>query len=128
MTSDVRCTCVIKKAPTYEVYVQTPCGIHRRMAEDAVEMKINTPEVLDFLEAVKIEAAHQRERWSDTDPHKTDADFYWLIGWLGGKAVTDPHDGNDSRTADERRLHRIITVAAAAYNWHSRAKVRTQGK
>lgn len=32
-----RCTCVIKKAPTYEVYVQTPCGIHRRMVEDAVE-------------------------------------------------------------------------------------------
>lgn len=32
-----RCTCVIKKAPTYEVYVQTPCGIHRRMVEDAIE-------------------------------------------------------------------------------------------
>jgi hypothetical protein len=37
MTSDVRCTCVIKKAPTYEVYVQTPCGIHRRMVEGVVE-------------------------------------------------------------------------------------------
>lgn len=80
---------------------------------------INRPEVLDFLEAVKIEAAHQRERWKATDPIKDDADWYWLIGWLGGKALTDPHDAGDTRTAKERKLHRIITVAAAAYNWHS---------
>lgn len=32
--SDTRCTCVIVKAPTYDVYVQTPCGIHLRMVED----------------------------------------------------------------------------------------------
>lgn len=85
---------------------------------------INTPEIEDFLRAVKIEAAHQREKWAETDPMKSDADFYWLIGWLGGKAVTDAHEPDDSRTERERRLHRIVTVAAAAYNWHERAKVR----
>ncbi len=37
MTDDTRCTCTIRKAPTYEVYVQYPCGIHRRMVEDAIE-------------------------------------------------------------------------------------------
>jgi hypothetical protein len=78
--------------------------------------------MLDFLEAVKIEAQHQRERWKETDPIKDDADWYWLIGWLGGKALTDPHDADDKRTAKERKLHRIITAAAAAYNWHSSVK------
>lgn len=85
---------------------------------------INTPEIEDFLRAVKIEAAHQQEKWAETDPMKSDADFYWLIGWLGGKAVTDPHEDGDERTARERLLHRIVTVAAAAYNWHERAKDR----
>jgi hypothetical protein len=93
----------------------------------ALSEQINTPEMDDFLEAVKLEAAHQRERWERTDPHKTDADWYWLIGWLGRKAVTDPHDENETRTLEERRLHRIITVAAAAYNWHQSAKARNRG-
>lgn len=87
-----------------------------------VESKINTPEVHHFLRAVAIEAAHQRERWKATDPIKDEADWYWLIGWLGGKAVTDPHEPDDKRTPQERKLHRIITVAAAAYNWHSSVK------
>lgn len=83
---------------------------------------INTPEIEDFLTAVAIEAAHQRERWKETDPIKSEADWYWLIGWLGGKAVMDPKDPGDTRTPRERKLHRIITVAAAAYNWHSAVK------
>jgi hypothetical protein len=83
---------------------------------------INTPEIEDFLKAVAVEAAHQRERWKSTDPVKDEADWYWLIGWLGGKVITDPHEANDKRTQRQRKLHRIITVAAAAYNWHSSVK------
>ena len=37
MTSDTRCSCVIKKAPTYDVYVEYPCSIHRRMMDELVE-------------------------------------------------------------------------------------------
>ena len=73
---------------------------------------INTPEIADFLAAVHNEALHQRERWgSDHDAGKTDADWFWLLGYLCGKAM---HAQND-----EKRLHHIITTAAACLNWHA---------
>lgn len=105
------------------------CLAHRSLLEDfregikeAIHERLDTPEMLDFIQAVKVEAEHQRGKWTGTDPMKSHADWYWLIGWLGGKAVTDPHESDDDRTEKERRLHRIITVAAAAYNWHERTK------
>lgn len=78
---------------------------------------LNTPETRDFTDAVIIEAAHQRERWgNDHDAGKTDADWFWLIGYLAGKALHNPPNGMEPT---EARLHRIITVAAAAANWHA---------
>jgi hypothetical protein len=100
------------------------------------------------------------------DAGKTDADWYWLIGYLAGKALHNPPeqvpDWNwcdlcghrpsaiggycsecdvlthavetssvaevpalieqrkaSAKTAVEKQLHRIITVAAAAANWHA---------
>lgn len=86
--------------------------LSERVAE--LEAKLNTPEILDFVEAVRLEAAHQRQRWaSDHDAGKTDADWFWLIGFLAGKALHNP--GGEP----EKRLHRIVTVAAAAANWHA---------
>lgn len=71
---------------------------------------INNPHTADFVEAVKSEAAHQRERWSvEHDAGKTDADWFWLIGYLAGKALHKP----------EKQLHHIITTAAACLNWHA---------
>lgn len=92
---------------------------HDQAVKREVEKVLNTPEIMDFIEALKIEAAHQRERWKESDPIKSRADWYWLTGYLGGKALMDPREPDDQRTEIERRLHRIITVAAAAYNWHS---------
>lgn len=78
---------------------------------------INTPELHDFAAAVALEAAHQRDRWkSNHDAGKTDADWLWLIGYLAGKALHNPP--NDMPPADARK-HRIITIAAAAANWHA---------
>ena len=75
---------------------------------------LNTPEIADFAKAVQLEAAHQRERWpSEQDAGKTDADWFWLIGYLAGKALHNPGGEPD------KQLHRIITVAAAAANWHA---------
>jgi hypothetical protein len=75
--------------------------------------RINTPEITDFLEAVKNEALHQRERWgAENDEGKTDADWFWLIGYLAGKAIRP--DGTS-----EKMLHHIITTAAACLNWHA---------
>jgi hypothetical protein len=77
---------------------------------DRLNALINNPHTSDFLEAVRTEAAHQRERWaSDHDAGKTDVDWLWLIGYLVGKAVHKP----------EKRLHHIITTAAACLNWHA---------
>lgn len=79
---------------------------------------IDTPEILDFVKAVQLEAIHQRERWgSQHDAGKTDEDWFWLIGYLAGKALHNPPKAG--KDWDELRLHRIVTVAAAACNWHA---------
>lgn len=95
---------------------------HEEKVRLAIDKHLSTPEILDFIKAIQIEAKYQEEQWKKADPEKTDADWYWLIGWLGGKAVNDPHKVGDLRPTIERKLHRIITVAAAAYNWHAWAK------
>jgi hypothetical protein len=86
-----------------------------RAERDRLRALINTPSTADFIEAVKIEAAHQRERWpSDQDAGKADSDWFWLIGYLAGKAL---RPGN----TQEKRLHHIITTAAVCLNWHRHA-------
>lgn len=79
---------------------------------ERLQALINTPHTADFLEAVKLEAIHQRERWgSEHDSGKTDADWFWLVGYLAGKALHKP----------EKQVHHIITTAAALLNWHAAA-------
>jgi hypothetical protein len=73
------------------------------------------PEVGDFVEAVQREAAHQRIRWgSYHDAGKTPADWFWLVGYLAGKAL---HALNEGRV--EKGLHHVITTAAVLANWHA---------
>lgn len=77
--------------------------------------EIDTPEIHDFVAAVTREAAHQRNRWgSDHDAGKSPADWFWLIGYLAGKAL---HAATDGR--NEKLLHHIVTTASAACNWHA---------
>jgi len=82
-------------------------------AQDAAKYRaLNTPEIADFLAAVAREALHQRERWGPAgDAGKSDADWFWLLGYLGGKAMRPD-------ASEEKRLHHIITTAAACLNWH----------
>lgn len=78
---------------------------------------INTPELYDFITATVNEALHQREKWGvEADGGKADADWFWLIGYLAGKALHNPP--KEGMGDVDARLHRIITVAAAACNWH----------
>ncbi|MFM0022150.1 hypothetical protein [Paraburkholderia azotifigens] len=75
---------------------------------------INTPHADDFLKAVSIEAEHQRQRWgSNGDAGKTPADWFWLVGYLAGKALHAHAAGNVAKAE-----HHIITTAAACANWH----------
>lgn len=86
-------------------------GVKFLIAEiERLDQLINTPHTADFLSAVHLEAVHQRERWSaEHDGGKTDADWFWLVGYLTGKALHKP----------EKQLHHIITTAAALLNWHA---------
>ena len=70
----------------------------------------NTPATEDYMTAVRTEAAHQIERWGTWhDTGKTDPDWFWLVGYLAGKAL---HDIRGKKT------HHIIACAAALLNWH----------
>lgn len=75
---------------------------------------LNTPEVNDFTDAVRREAAHQRERWgTDHDAGKQPEDWFWLLGYLAGKALSAAKAGNR-----DKALHHTISSAAALANWH----------
>ncbi|WP_208453756.1 hypothetical protein [Burkholderia gladioli] len=81
---------------------------------DRLRKIINTPQSGNFLRAVSIEAEHQRQRWSsEHDGGKTPADWFWLVGYLAGKALTAANAGNV-----EKAEHHVITTAAALANWH----------
>lgn len=79
---------------------------------------INEPELEHFLRGVHIEAVHQVERWGDAnDRAKRPADWFWLVGYLAGKALHATIRGDRNKA-----LHHCISTAAALYNWHSAIK------
>lgn len=85
---------------------------------ESLEALINSPEIDAFLRAVHIEAAHQVERWGTAhDRAKRPADWFWLIGYLAGKAL---HAAADSE--QDKALHHCVSTAAALYNWHCALK------
>jgi len=74
-----------------------------------LEMLINTPHTGEFEESVRREAAHQIERWgSEHDAGKAPSDWFWLVGYLLGKALHFP----------EKRKHHLVSSAAALLNWY----------
>jgi hypothetical protein len=83
--------------------------------EHVRQQVINTPETADFMAGVPLEAAHQRERWGSAhDDGKRPEDWFWLIGYLAGKALHAAKAGNL-----EKALHHTISTAAALANWHA---------
>lgn len=89
--------------------------IRQRSEADRLAELINTPEFVDFVEAVKREAAHQRERWGEAhDRSKSAENWYWLVGFLAGKALRAHIDGD----LDKAR-HHTISSAAALSQWHA---------
>lgn len=83
---------------------------------DRLHALLNTPELEDFAKAIPLEAAHQRERWgTDHDAGKEPEDWFWVVGYLAGKALRSHSDGNV-----EKAKHHTITCAAVLANWHAR--------
>jgi hypothetical protein len=78
-----------------------------------LEGRINTPHTDDWFDAVRLEAAHQQERWgSEHDAGKEPTDWFWLLGWLGGKAVAAAIKGDE-----EKAKHHTISSGAVLLNW-----------
>lgn len=86
--------------------------LRARIAE--LEGILNTPTLEPFMAAAIKEAQHQRYRWGDEqDAKKTAWDWFWLLGYLGGKAAHAVLAGNW-----EKAQHHTITTAATLANWH----------
>lgn len=84
---------------------------------------INTPEIEDFLQGVRLEAAHQVERWGSAhDRAKSAENWYWLVGYLGGKALRSTITGDR-----DKALHHCISSAAALMNWHGAIRLDESG-
>jgi hypothetical protein len=84
---------------------------------------INTPEIEDFLEGVKREAAHQVKRWGYAhDRSKSAENWFWLVGYLAGKALRAAISGDKKKAQ-----HHTISASAALYNWHTAITHDTTG-
>lgn len=86
-----------------------------REERDRLFALLNTPETALFLEGTRLEVAHQVERWGTVhDRAKEPADWFWLVGYLAGKALRAHVDGDT-----EKAKHHTISTAAALANWHA---------
>lgn len=96
----------------------------QRMARDAeAYRRINTPELHDFMEGMRNEALHQVERWGQAhDRSKSAENWYWLVGYLAGKALRAAITGDR-----DKALHHTISSAAALANWHAAILADTTG-
>lgn len=82
-----------------------------------LRLLINTPEIVDFVKAVQIEAVHQRERWgADHDTQKQREEWFWTLGYLAGKGLQAQRHGDREKFA-----HHLISSAALLCNWHAYA-------
>lgn len=88
--------------------------LEAKAERDRLHDLVNSPEVDGFLRGVHLEAVHQVERWGTAhDRAKRPADWFWLVGYLAGKALHAAVSGD----VDKAR-HHCISTAAALYNWH----------
>lgn len=96
----------------------------QRMARDAeAYRRINTPELHDFMEGMRNEVLHQVERWGQAhDRSKSAENWYWLVGYLAGKALRAAITGDR-----DKALHHTISSAAALANWHAAILADTTG-
>ena len=74
---------------------------------------LNTPHTDDWFNGVRLEAAHQIQRWGvEHDAGKSQMDWFWLIGYLSGKALAAALRGDV-----EKAKHHTISSGAALLNW-----------
>ena len=95
------------------------------IVEDALAQKhaADVPEIEDFVAGVLTEAEHQKVRWGDAhDRDKSAENWFWLVGYLGGKALRAAVAGER-----DKALHHTISTAAALSQWHAAIKRDASG-
>jgi hypothetical protein len=81
---------------------------------DRLSALINNAETDDFLRGVRLEAAHQIEKWGEAQKREKSAEaWYWLIAYLAGKALRAAMTGERTKAQ-----HHTISSAAALLHWH----------
>lgn len=79
---------------------------------------INNPHTDEFLQAMRLETAHQRDRWGEAHNRDKSAEaWFWLVGFLAGKCLRAVITGDRAKA-----LHHAISSAAALANWHEAIK------
>lgn len=85
-----------------------------RMEHDLLKELLSRPQIDDFWEGIVAEAGHQRQRWGEAhDRSKSAENWYWLVGYLAGKALRATIDGDM-----DKAKHHTISAAAALFQWH----------
>jgi len=80
-----------------------------------LEFLLNNPEINSFQRGVRLEAAHQRQRWGGPhDREKSPEHWFWLVGYLAGKALRSAMEDDQ-----DKARHHCISTAAALFHWHT---------
>ena len=84
---------------------------------------LDTPLFDDITKAVGREAAHQIRRWGRAhDRSKSAENWFWLVGYLAGKALRSAITGDL-----EKAKHHTISSAAALMQWHAAISADSTG-
>jgi hypothetical protein len=87
--------------------------IHDALVAHELHGLINSPQTTQFLEGVRLESAHQVQRWGAAhDRGKSAENWFWLVGYLAGKCLRASITGDK-----EKAKHHTISSAAALANW-----------
>lgn len=104
--------------PAYDAECQRILWMQKSLLDAEAEIArlqdlINAPIIDDWFVGVRMEAAHQQERYgSNNDNGKTPMDWFWLIGYLAGKIVASIYASDKAKAK-----HHTISAGAALFNW-----------
>lgn len=119
---------VAKNPQAFAAVMALSPGYVQMLVDDAVAAArlhalVNNAHTDDFLEATRLEAAHQVVRWGAAPRRgKSAENWYWLVGYLAGKCLRACITGDR-----EKALHHTISSAAALLNWNKAIAADTPG-
>lgn len=90
------------------------------LSDNEIRALVERPQIQEFTTAATLEAAHQRARWgNEHDDSKTPEDWFWVLGYLSGKALAAYNAGDI-----EKAQHHTISSAAVLAHWHEHMSLK----